>query len=152
MKTGAGSIRQAPAKAPLIKLEAPCGPGRRRQNEWRQSLILKQGGFAFATCALSPAWMQGTSIRALKALKKALQAPDTDAGETSETQSSDGKDNKQDDKIKHPVVIVRHKAHTATLLIHETVDEGMAWIERSDGQRLCVAARELLLEGIKPAA
>lgn len=95
----------------------------------------------------------GTSIRALKALKKALQAPDKDAGETSETESATGKDNKQDDKVKHPVVMVRHKTHhNATLLIHEPVDEGMAWIERSDGQRLCVTAGELVLEGVRPAS
>lgn len=50
------------------------------------------------------------------------------------------------------MVMVRHKTHSATLLIHEPVDEGMVWIECSDGQRLCVPAGELVLEGIRPAA
>ena len=93
------------------------------------------------------------SIRALKALKKALQAPDTDTGETSETERSAGNDKNQANKVKYPVVMVRHKTHNnATLLIHEPVDEGMAWIECSDGQRLCVTAGELVLEGIRPAS
>lgn len=39
----------------------------------------------------------GASIRALKALNKTLQAPDTDTGETSESERLAGKDNKQDD-------------------------------------------------------
>ena len=68
------------------------------------------------------------------------------------TERSAGKDNKQDGKVKQPVVMVRHKVHNAILLIHEPVDEGMTWIERSDGQRLCVTAGELLLEGIRPAS
>ena len=94
----------------------------------------------------------GTSIRALKALKKALQAPDTDTGETRETGSSASNDKNQANKVKHPVVMVRHKTQNATLLIHEPVDEGMAWIECSDGQQLCVMAGELVLEGIRPAS
>ena len=98
----------------------------------------------------------GTSIRALKALKKALQAPDTgtdtDSDETSETECSAGNDKNQANKVKHPVVMVRHQTHKANLLIHEPVDVGMVWIERSDGQRLCVKAGELVLEGIRPAS
>ena len=87
----------------------------------------------------------------MRALKKALQAPDTDAADTGETGGKAGNDKNQANKVKHPVVMVRHKTHTATLLIHEPVDEGMAWIEYSDGQRLCVTAGELVLESIRPA-
>ena len=74
-----------------------------------------------ACCSLLSRAFSSSALRS--GSKEALQAPDTDTGETSETESSAGNDKNQANKVKYPVVMVRHKTHNnATLLIHEPVD------------------------------
>ena len=45
----APALKAALIKQPLIYSEAPCGTGRRRQNERPQSLILQQGANRICT-------------------------------------------------------------------------------------------------------